>query len=103
MTLREDDVRPLFIDDFQTLADEAGTLFIYTQTRDGIEVYARRADRVYQLYTRDRSPRRFKSADTAIRFALNLPGVDRIMWDGLETPYSTRPSHHKRHSSNDTS
>lgn len=92
MTIRHDDVRPLFIDDFQALAGEAGTRLVYTHTPDGIEAYAWQGERVYQLYTRERTPRRFKSADTAIRFARTLPGVDRLLWEGLDTPHP-----HDRH------
>ncbi len=90
--LRHDDVRPLFIDDFQTLASQAGTRLVYTHTPAGIEAYVWQGERVYQLYTRERTPRRFKSADTAIRFAFTLPGVDRLLWNRLETLHAPRPA-----------
>ena len=91
MTLREDDVRPIFIDDFQAVAAEQGTLIYYIETPNGIEIYARRGERVYQLYNRNRSPRRFQSGETARLFARDQLRVRRFAWD---CPiYASNPPH----------
>ena len=71
---------PLSLKDFRRIAAHHDTLVIYEETRDGIEVFAQCAQRLYQLYTFRNQPRRFKSGETAFRFARNLDGVDIINW-----------------------
>ena len=93
---------PLSFPDFRTLAAKESSLVTYFLTPQVFEVFITPPRQTFQLYTFRHKPRRFKSADTAVRFARAL-GIPHVLWDGLAPKNPRRRLSTERRASNGTS
>ena len=88
MTKQPASFSPVNIHTLKALAKDPDALLTYFLTSQGHELFLQFGDTTYKLYTARHTPRLFKCANTALRFAQDL-GVSRLSWAGL--------NHQKQH------
>ena len=90
MTTRATPAIPNIFYDSHALSADLSSLITYLSTPHGIEDFVAASQQTCKLYTFRQQPRRFKSAETALRVAKTI-GVPSSIWN----VHPTNPSHRR--------